>query len=294
MNELKGSGVALVTPFSEKGEVDYPALSRLVKHCTEGGINYLVVMGTTAENPVLTTAEKAKVLAHVKEVNAGKLPIVYGIGGNNTAGLIREFSETELDGVSAILSASPYYNKPTQEGIYQHYKALAEASPLPLILYNVPGRTASNLSAATTLRLARDFDRIVGIKEASGDLEQVMTILDRRPEGFLVISGDDNLTLPMIACGGDGVISVSGQAFPRVFTQMVNSALAGDVATARKAHYRLFEVTKMLFAEGNPGGVKVALAAQHICGEGLRLPLWKVSEALREQIRQEIGKQDLS
>lgn len=293
MNIFTGSGVALVTPFNTDKSIDFNGLERLVNHCIEGGINYLVVMGTTAENPTLNKEEKAEVLAAVIKYAAGKIPVVYGIGGNNTMALAAEMKETNLEGVSAILSASPYYNKPTQEGIYQHYKVLAENSPLPIILYNVPGRTSSNISAQTTLRLAKDFENIIAIKEASGNMEQIMAIIDQRPEGFLVISGDDNLTLPMLACGGEGVISVSGQAFPKVFTEMVNSGLAGDFATSRKAHYRLFEITKMLFEEGNPGGVKAALAAQGICGKDMRLPLWAISADLESRIVAEMKQQGL-
>jgi 4-hydroxy-tetrahydrodipicolinate synthase len=293
MNTFTGSGVALITPFNADKSIDFIGLKKLVNHCIDGGINYLVVMGTTAENPTLNKAEKADVLAAVLEYASGRIPVVYGIGGNNTMALVEEMKETSLAGVSAILSASPYYNKPTQEGIYQHYKTLAENSPLPIILYNVPGRTSSNMSAQTTLRLAKDFKNIIGIKEASGNLEQVMAIIDQRPQDFLVISGDDNLTLPMIACGGEGVISVSGQAFPKVFTQMVNSALEGDFATSRKAHYRLFEVTKMLFEEGNPGGVKAALAHMGICGKDMRQPLWPISNDLDARIGAEIKAQEL-
>ncbi len=293
MKNLIGTGVALITPFNAQHQIDFNALERHISHCIEGGVEYLVVMGTTGENATLSAAEKNQVLAAAKEANNGRVPLVYGIGGSNTAQLVETIEITNLEGVSAILSVSPYYNKPTQEGIYQHYKTLSEAAPLPIILYNVPGRTGSNISAETTLRLARDFDNIIGIKEASGDLEQVMEIINQRPEGFLVISGEDNLTLPIIASGGDGVISVSGQAFPSVFTEMVRNALAGEIKTAQKLHYRLFEVTKLLFAEGNPGGVKAALDLQKICEPYLRQPLWKVSQGLREAIADEIEKQQL-
>ncbi len=288
MEQLKGTGVALVTPFTSKMEVDYPALEKLVNHVIDGGVEYLVVSGTTGESATITRTEKTEILEFVKKINNGRKPIVFGIGGNNTAALVNEIRSTDLEGVTAILSASPYYNKPTQEGIYQHYKTLSEASPLPIILYNVPGRTASNLSAGTTLRLARDFRNIIAIKEASGNMEQIMQIINEKPQGFMVISGDDNLTLPMIACGGEGVISVSGQGFPKVFTKMVRDALAGDFEAARKGHYRLFEATRMLFAEGNPGGIKAALKLRGIGEEYMRQPLWPVSDALREELAKEI------
>ena len=256
-------------------------------------MDYLVVLGTTGENPVLSTQEKLDVLKHVQKVNAGRKPVVYGIGGNNTRGLVQTIKNTDFSGIDAILSVSPYYNKPTQEGIYQHYKTLSEASPVPIILYNVPGRTSSNITAETTLRLAHDFENIIAVKEASGNLEQVMKIINEKPKGFLVISGDDNLTLPMIACGGDGVISVSGQGFPEVFCQMVHDALEDKMESARAAHYRLFEVTKMLFEEGNPGGIKAALEYAGVCGKTMRQPLWKISDNLGERIKGEITRHDL-
>lgn len=293
MKQFRGTGVALVTPFTEEKEVDYMALGRLINHVTIGGIEYLVVMGTTGESATLNSEEKAKVLKAIKDQNNAKLPIVYGIGGNNTQAVIDTINATDLSGVDAILSVSPYYNKPTQEGIYQHYKAISEISPLPIILYNVPGRTSSNISADTTLRLANDFGNIIAVKEASGDMEQIMKIIKDRPKGFMVISGDDNLTLPMIACGGDGVISVSGQGFPKVFTDMVRQALNGNLDKAREQHYKLFEVTRMLFMEGNPGGIKAVLHQKEVCREDVRLPLWNISEALRDQIISEIKNNNL-
>lgn len=288
MNKFQGTGVALITPFDKEYNIDYNGLENLVEHCINGGVEYLVVMGTTGENATLSADEKKDVLKFVQKVTAGRKPIVYGVGGNNTMAIKNQLESMDFEGVDAILSVSPYYNKPTQEGIYQHFKVISEASPLPVILYNVPGRTSSNISAATTLRMARDFENVIGIKEASGDMEQVMAIIKDRPEGFLVISGEDNLTLPMIACGGDGVISVSGQGFPEVFSSMVRDALKGDLEAARVAHYRLFEVTKMLFAEGNPGGIKSALKHQDICDDVMRQPLWPISSELSEAIRNEI------
>ena len=293
MNKFRGTGVALVTPFDKEYNIDFNGLENLVNHCINGGVEYLVVMGTTGENATLNASEKLQVLKHVQKVNNGRKPIVYGIGGNNTAALKETISQTDFNGIDAILSVSPYYNKPSQEGIYQHYKTLSAASPVPIILYNVPGRTSSNMTAETTLRLAHDFDNIIGVKEASGNMEQVMKIINERPQGFLVISGDDNITLPIIACGGDGVISVSGQGFPEIFSQMVRDALKGDFEKARTGHYQLFEITKMLFAEGNPGGIKAALAHKGICGEDMRQPLWKISDELRAQIKSEIDTHSL-
>lgn len=293
MRKFVGTGVALITPFASDLSVDYDAFERLINHCIEGGVEYLVVMGTTAENPTLSSDEKKEVLRMAKKFNNGRVRMVYGIGGNSTADVVATLQNTDLQGVDAILSVSPYYNKPTQEGIYQHFKTLSENSPLPIILYNVPGRTGSNMFADTTLRLAHDIDNIIGIKEASGDLEQVMKIINERPDGFLVISGDDNLTLPIIASGGDGVISVSGQAFPAVFSEMVRQALNGGFQKARSLHYQLFEVTKLLFTEGNPGGVKAALDILNLCPDHVRQPLWPISNELRQKIAGEIEKHQL-
>lgn len=293
MKQLQGTGVALATPFDRAKNIDFNGLERLISHCIEGGVEYLVVMGTTAENPTLSPAEKKKVLRAAVEAAQNRVPIVYGVGGNDTAALTEQLKTADFSGVSALLSVSPYYNKPTQEGIFQHFKTLSEAAPLPLILYNVPGRTGSNITAETTLRLAHGFDNIIGIKEASGDMEQVMQIIHDRPEGFLVISGEDNLTLPILACGGDGVISVSGQAFPAVMSEMVRQGLQNDFEKARKLHYRLFEVTKLLFAEGNPGGVKTALDLMDVCQAHLRQPLWPVSQPLRQKIQQQIDEHQL-
>ena len=293
MKTLKGTGVALVTPFTSNLAIDFNALERLVSHCIEGGVEYLVVMGTTGENAVLSPEEKQAVLKAVVEANSGRVPIVYGIGGNNTSAVVQSLENDDLSGVDAILSVSPYYNKPTQEGIYQHFKKISEHSPLPVVLYNVPGRTGSNVSAETTLRIAHDFKNVVAVKEASGDLEQVMAIIKDRPEGFLVLSGEDNLTLPIIAAGGDGVISVSGQAFPAVFTEMIRQSLAGDFSKARSLHYRLFTVTQLLFAEGNPGGVKAALDLLEVIAPYMRQPLWPISHSLRTAIEAEINQHAL-
>jgi 4-hydroxy-tetrahydrodipicolinate synthase len=277
MQQLKGTGVALVTPFNAQLEVDYNALTRLVKHVTDGGVNYLVVMGTTGESVTLNKEEKKKVLSHIKSVNEGKLPIVLGIGGNNTQEILETIEHTDFTGITAILSVSPYYNKPTQEGIYQHYVKIADACPVPVLLYNVPGRTSSNILPETTLRLAK-HKNIIGIKEAAGSVEQVMKIVHKKPENFMVISGDDALTLPFISVGAVGVISVVANSNPKLFTEMVNHCLNADFIAAQKPHYKLLEIIELLFVEGNPAGVKAALKALGIIDDYVRLPLVNVSE----------------
>lgn len=285
---FRGTGVAMVTPFDANGQVDFAAISRLTNHLIEGKVEYLVVMGTTGESVTLSKEEKKAVLKAVLATNAGRIPVVLGVGGNNTAEVCDELRNLDTTGLSAILSVSPSYNKPTQEGIYAHYKAIAEVSPLPIILYNVPGRTGSNTLPATTLRLARDFDNIIGIKEASGSIEQCIDILKRRPSDFLVISGDDNLTLSLVACGADGVLSVVGNAFPQAFSDLTRAALANDMLSARSLQYRLFDIINMLFAEGNPGGVKCALRELGICEEHMRLPLVPVSDTLRKKLTEHV------
>lgn len=286
--DLSGVGVALITPFHKDGSVDYPGLGRLLEHCIKGGVSYFVVNGTTAENPTLSWSEKQSILDFVIEKNDGRLPILFGIGGNNTAALVDELSGFSVDGVDGILSASPYYNKPTQEGIYQHYAALAQASPLPLVLYNVPGRTSSNISAETTIRLAKDFGNIIAIKEASGNLDQITEILLNRPEGFQVISGDDNLTFAMLNLGCEGVISVSGQGVPEVMCAMVDHAKAGHTSRAKDAHLSIYHLTNLLFAEGNPAGIKALLALRGVCEPCVRLPLVAASAGLTAQIKTEL------
>lgn len=283
--QLRGTGVALVTPFITNGSIDEDALTKLINHIIEGGAEYLVVLGTTAENATLTYPEKQKVTTHIVKETKNRVPLVLGIGGNDTDKAIKTISKTDLSAFAAILSVSPYYNKPSQEGIYQHYKAIAQSTIKPIILYNVPSRTASNITAETTLRLAHDFRNIIGIKEASGNIEQCMTIIAHKPNPFLVISGDDNLTLPLIACGGDGVISVVANAFPKSFSNMVRAALEGDFDTARTLHYKTFEITKQLFADGNPGGVKIALEILKICGSDVRLPLVKPSIEVQNTLK---------
>jgi len=285
MNKFKGSGVALVTPFQTDGSIDFNALKKLVSLQINGGTDFLVVQGTTGESPTLSQDEKRAVLETVLEVNNGQLPIVYGIGGNNTAGLAGLFQQLPK-GVDGILSVSPYYNKPIQQGIVAHFKQVASYTDLPIILYNVPGRTGSNMSVETTLELA-EIANVVAVKEASGNMEQIMDIIRLRKPGFGVLSGDDNLTMPLIAAGADGVISVVANAFPERFSQMVHASMEGQLERAKAAHYDLFSVTKMFFEEGNPGGVKVALAARGLMQETMRLPLYPVSEGLRKRIQAE-------
>jgi 4-hydroxy-tetrahydrodipicolinate synthase len=288
MNQFKGSGVALVTPFLADMSIDYPALRRLVREQINGGINFLVVQGTTGESPTLTADEKKKVLATVQEENNGALPIVYGVGGNNTLEVCEALKNVP-SGVDGILSVAPYYNKPIQRGYVAHYKALAEATDLPIIMYNVPGRTGSNMTAETTLELA-EVKNLVAMKEASGNMEQIMEIIRCKPADFLLLSGDDAITLPIIAAGGEGVISVVANAFPAQFSQMVAASLKGDFETARKLHYDLLPITKLFFTEGNPGGVKIALEELGWMAPHMRLPLVQVSEGLKASIIAETRK----
>lgn len=282
---FKGSGVALVTPFNEDYSIDFNALRGLVQYQIDNGTDFLVVQGTTGESPTLTMKEKLEVLDVVQEVNNGKLPIVFGVGGNDTVSVCQTLRSVP-SGVDGILSVSPYYNKPTQKGIVEHYKELAETTDLPIILYNVPGRTGSNMTAETTLELA-SIKNIVAVKEASGDFGQIMEIIQNKPEGFDVISGDDAITMPMINVGASGVISVVANAFPKRFSQMVHASLDNNVTTAREAHYDLLHVTNLFFREGNPGGVKVSLAHQGIMNATMRKPLYPVSDALKSQIEKE-------
>ena len=281
---LRGSGVALVTPFTADGAIDFPALGRLIDYCINGGINYLVSLGTTGESVNLSKEEKRSVLDFTIKHNNGRLPVVAGFGGNNTAKLIKDIQSNSFEGIDAILSVSPYYNKPTQAGIIAHYEAVAKIAPKPIILYNVPGRTGSNISAETTIALSK-VSNIIGIKEASGNFGQCMQIVNNTSSDFLKISGDDNITLPLIALGFDGVISVSGQGFPKIFSEMVRLSLSGDFAAARAKHYQLVDVTDMLFAEGNPGGIKEVLKLAGVCDSYMRLPLVDISDALKQKIK---------
>ena len=284
INPFRGTGIALVTPFTLDNEVDYPALKRLVDHCIEGGVEFLVALGTTAETATLTADEKQRVVAAVCDAAGGRVPVVQGVGGNDSAKVAAELKAGLPLGISGVLSVSPYYNKPTQEGIYRHFIHISAATDLPIILYNVPGRTGSNMAAETTLRIAHEVPHAVAIKEASGNLEQAMTIVLGAPEGFDVLSGDDNLTLPLVACGAHGVISVSGQAFPKTFSQMVRDARAGNMDAAQVGHYAMLRFTQQLFQEGNPGGIKSALSHLGIIENSLRLPLWPISEGLESEL----------
>ncbi|MFO7719736.1 MAG: 4-hydroxy-tetrahydrodipicolinate synthase [Gillisia sp.] len=284
MNKLIGTGVALITPFKNDLTLDLESLAKLVKNQIANGINYLVVLGTTGEVATLTKAEKKLVIATVIKANNAQLPLVLGIGGNNTAALVEELLSEDLSAFEAVLSVSPYYNKPTQEGIYQHYKALSEASPKPIIVYNVPGRTASNVLPITIKRLAEDFPNIIGVKEAAGDMVQAMKLISLVPEGFLVISGDDMITLPMILAGGHGVISVIGQGFPAEFSEMVKKGLDARVKEAYKLHYKIAPSIDMIFSEGNPAGIKSLLHSKNLCEDAVRLPLMKASEKLKKEL----------
>lgn len=282
-NIFKGVGTAIVTPFKQDLSIDFEALKQFIEFQIVSGVDFIVVQGTTGESPTLSAKEKQQVLEIVAETNNKRLPIVYGVGGNNTYDVCEKLKSIDQSIVDGILSVSPYYNKPTQEGIFQHYEHLSNATELPIIVYNVPGRTASNISAETSLRLA-ELQNIVAVKEASGNMGQIMEIIRNRPDGFLVLSGDDALTLPILACGGDGVISVVSNALPEKFCKMVHAAIKGDWAVAKKLHYELLPITNLFFAEGNPTGVKEALKTRKIMEHFVRLPLVNVSTKLQDAI----------
>jgi len=284
MNSLIGTGVALVTPFKKDFSVDVEALVRIVNYQIENGIDYLVILGTTAENATLTQNEKELVIQTVISANKDRLPLVLGVGGNNTYEIIEELKSRDFSNFVAILSVSPYYNKPTQEGIYQHFKAIANASPVPVILYNVPGRTGSNMLPSTVLRLATDFKNIVAIKEAAGDIAQAMAIIKDKPKDFLVISGDDIIALPMVLAGGSGVISVIGQGFPKKFSDLIRLGLDRKLDKAYEIYYQLAECIDMIFEQGNPGGIKEVLKSLGISDNFLRLPLVNVNSDLAHRI----------
>ena len=284
MKELIGTGTALITPFNNDHSIDFDALSRIIEQQIAGGTNYFVMLGTTGESATLSNEEKRAVVSHIKKVNAGRLPLVLGVGGNNTSDVVEQLKSLDTDGLTAILSVSPYYNKPNQQGIIYHYTEVANASPLPVILYNVPGRTGSNMTASTQLELAK-HPNIVATKEASGNMEQVMSILKDKPADFLVISGDDALTFPILACGGSGVISVINHIFPRTFSGMVKSALQGDIIAARASHERVLESSIAIFADGSPGGIKTMLHEKQLCGTAVRPPLWQVNAQVDENLR---------
>lgn len=281
---LRGTGVALVTPFNSKSHIDYTALESLINYVIINGVDYIVSLGTTGETPTLSKEEKADILKFTYEKVDGRIPVVAGVGGNDTASLIRDLHHFPLEKASAVLSASPYYNKPSQEGLFQHYKALAEASPRPVLLYNVPGRTGRNLEAATTLRLAHEVPNVGGIKEAANNLPQCMRILKDRPEHFMVVSGDDDLVMPQLSLGMDGVISVAANCLPKRFTQMVKAAMAFDFVAAKKLNDEMLDAYYLLFAENNPAGVKAFLAELGLIENYLRLPMVPLSDALRQQV----------
>jgi len=287
MNKFHGTGVALVTPFKADGSVDFDGLKNLINYLVDGKVEYLVSLGTTGEASTLNKDEKKKIWEFTAEINNGRLPLVAGIGGNDTVAVANNMKAFDIAGYDAILSASPYYNKPTQEGIYQHYKYLSESSPLPIFLYNVPGRTGSNMTADTTCRLANDFQNIIGMKEASGSFDQFNQIMRDKPKDFLLISGDDPVALPMISLGAVGVISVIGNALPKQLSAMIRLCLQGDYAAALPLHLNLIEFTRLMFAEGNPAGAKAALKHFGVCEDHLRLPLVNVSESLLQQIIKE-------
>jgi 4-hydroxy-tetrahydrodipicolinate synthase len=285
MDKIKGAGVALVTPFNEDKSVDYRGLENLLNHVIDGGIDYLVLMGTTGESVTLSKVEKVAVVDFCKKINNSRIPIVLGIGGNNTIQVVEDIKSANLDGIDAILSVSPAYNKPSQEGIYQHYKMISVNCPLPIIVYNVPGRTASNISAETTVRLANDFENIVAVKEASGDMDQIMKIIKNKPSDFVVLSGDDGLTLPMIHMGAEGVISVIGQSHPKEYSDMVSFGLSGNQEIANQLHNKLYDFYVPLYAEGNPVGIKACLQLLGICKSQVRLPLVEASDTIKSDLK---------
>lgn len=289
MAKFFGTGVAMVTPFNADKSVDFESLGKLVDYLTNGGVEFLVVLGTTGEAATLSTDERHKVVRYVIEKNAGKLPVVVGVGGNNTEEVLHTLRTFDLSGVDAILSVTPYYNKPNQRGLYEHYKAIALESKLPIILYNVPGRTGINMTAETTVKLAKEFKNIIGIKEASANLTQMTYILRDKPADFIVLSGDDGLALPQMAIGMNGVISVAGNCLPREFSDMVRYSIAGDMAKARPLHNKFVEIIDALFADGNPAGTKAALSYRKVVKNELRLPLVPVNDALQKKIEQLMG-----
>lgn len=285
MRKFKGTGVAIVTPFKNDSSIDFSALGRIINHVVKGGVNYIIAMGTTGEASTLTKDEKQALISYVIEAIDKRVPLVIGIGGNNTQEVINCIREIDFDGVDGILSVAPYYNKPNQRGLIQHFKAIATCSPLPVIIYNVPGRTCSNITSDTCLELAHECDNIVAVKEASGDLAQIMRIIKGKPEDFLVISGDDMMTLPVISVGGSGVISVLANAYPAECSELVSNALKNNFKAAREIQFRFLETIELLFADGNPSGVKAFLSLMNLCHNNLRLPLVPVSKTVFTRIQ---------
>lgn len=294
-HKLSGVGVAMITPFTSNGQVDYQALGDMVNYVIDGGVDYIVALGTTAETPTLYNSERAVIAMYTAHKINGRVPLVMGCGGNSTSEVLDQLREFDLRDVDAILSVTPYYNKPSQEGLYQHFKTIAEHSPLPVILYNIPGRSGVNMTAETTLRLAREIPNIIGIKEASGNIEQMQQIIDNRPEGFLVLSGDDGIAVDLMERGGDGVISVAANVFPKLFMQCIEKAKQGDYEAARRMWNEadMDNAVEALFAEGNPVGAKCALSVMGKIGPTMRLPLVQGSEQLRERFKMLIEKYDL-
>ena len=288
MKKFKGTGVAIVTPFKNDSSIDFAALGRVINHVISGGINYIVAIGTTGESVTLTGEEKKAVISYVVETVDNRVPIVYGIGGNNTHDVVNSIRHADFEGVDGILSVAPYYNKPTQRGLYQHYKEIATCSTLPVIIYNVPGRTGCNITAETCLELAHGFENIVAVKEASGDMNQIMKIIKNKPESFSVISGDDMLTIPVIAAGGSGVISVLANAFPSQCSELVSQSLKNNFKSAREIQFRFLEMIELLFIEGNPAGVKDMLNIMNICLNTVRLPLVPVSRTVHTRIQKAV------
>lgn len=284
MKKLEGTGVAIVTPFKNDLSVDHEALANIVNYNIDNGTDYIVISGTTGESVTITKAEKQAIIETIVKTNNNRVPLVLGIGGNNTAQVIDEIKATDLSAMTAILSVSPYYSKPTQEGIYQHFKAISEASPVDIILYNVPGRTASNMLPATTIRLANDFENIIAVKEAGNNVAQYLQLLKDKPEDFMIISGDDDLALGVVLAGGSGVISVIGQAFPKEFSQMIRLGLQGKAKEAYALHFKLMDVIGLIFSENNPAGIKAVLEQLNLCSDKVRLPLVEATETLKEKI----------
>jgi len=291
-DRLRGTGVAIVTPFTQSNAIDFLAFERILDHTIKGGVEYIVLLGTTGESPVISKQERKTLIEFAVEKIDKRVPLVLGIGGNNTSELVLTIEGTVFKDIDAILSVCPYYNKPNQEGIYHHFRTLANASPVPIILYTVPGRTSSNITAATTLRLANDFSNIIGIKEASGNFDQIFQVLKNRPKDFLVISGDDGITLPLLAAGADGVISVIANAFPIQMSELVRFGLNGDFSMARKIHFQLIDLINALFVDGSPGGIKATLNLLHLCEDILRLPLVPVNKDVHKLIKKLIDQID--